>query len=485
MMGDGEAVPDDHAAGMNIVGEIFNRCDPAATALVEGDIAVSYGFLHERVEAAASALSASQFLPRHARVGISIPNGIDHIVWSLAVLQAGGVLVPIPGELAMPERMTLAVTTALHCVISTPGQPWEAGAEAVELGGTAMLHGGFNHSALFNEAALNALNPALIRFSSGTTGRSKGVVLSHETLLARVTACNSGLSIGPGDRVLWLLPMAHHFAVSIILYLLHGATTVLAQSHLGEDLLSELAQSRATVIYASPFHHSLLASSASAGPLPHLRLAVSTAAALSASVAEKWLGVFGLPLTQGLGIIEGGLPLLNLRHAVDKPLSVGQPQAGFEVAIRDADERGIGELMLRGPGFFDAYLDPWQPRDQVLDDGWLATGDLGSVDPDGCVTLAGRLKSVINVAGLKCFPEEVEAVLNQHPGVLESRVHGRPHGEMGMIPAARIILENPAVPLHRSSLLAHCRKHLAAYKVPLEITVVEELPRTASGKLKR
>jgi long-chain acyl-CoA synthetase len=470
---------------MNITDEIFSRCNPAATALVEEGTTVTYGDLRSLMERAAESLERSQLFPRNARVAISIPNGIDHIVWSLAVLKAGGTLVPVPGELAMPERAKLIATTAVHCLISTAGQPWTGPSGASEEIGGATLHGDFDHVPSFDESTLNELNPALIRFSSGTTGRSKGVVLSHETLLARVTACNSGLAIGPSDRVLWILPMAHHFAVSIVLYLLHGATTVLAKSHLGEDLMNELEKTRATVLYAAPFHHGLVASCPNARPLPHLRLAVSTAAALPATVAEKWLARFGMPLTQGLGIIEGGLPLLNLRHAADKPMSVGNPQAGFQIRIRDPDANGIGELMLKGPGFFDAYLDPWQPRDEVLEDGWLATGDLASIDDDGCVSLAGRLKSVINVAGLKCFPEEIEAVLNEQPDVLECRVYGHPHPETGSIPAAEIVLRDPADPPKNIRLITHCRERLAAYKVPLKFTFVEKLQRTASGKIQR
>ena len=470
---------------MNIVDEIFRRCDPAAVALIEGETSITFGMLRDLMEKAASALRGSSLFPSHARVAISIPNGIDHIVWSLAVLRAGGTLVPVPGELAMPEREKLIATTAVHCLIATPGQPWNGSSGAVEEIGNATLHGNFGHTAPFDESLLNALNPALIRFSSGTTGKSKGVVLSHETLLARVTACNNGLRIGPQDRVLWILPMAHHFAVSIVLYLLHGTTTVLAKSHLGDDLMHELEKAQATVLYAAPFHHGLLAACPSAKPLPHLRLAVSTAAALPMTVAEKWLNKFGMPLTQGLGIIEGGLPLLNVRHAADKPHSVGQPQAGFEIQIRNPDENGIGELLLRGPGFFDAYLHPWQPSREVLEDGWLATGDLGSIDDDGCVTLAGRLKSVINVAGLKCFPEEIEAVLNEQPDVLECRVYAHHHPETGSIPAAEVVLRDPENPPKNIRLISHCRERLAAYKVPLKYTFVEKLQRTASGKIQR
>src|SRR5688500_7854509 len=109
---------------MNIVDEIFRRCDPAAIALIEGETSITFHDLRALMDEAAAALEYSSLFPAQARVAISIPNGIDHIVWSLAVLRAGGTLVPVPGELAMPEREKLIATTAVHCLIATPGQPW-------------------------------------------------------------------------------------------------------------------------------------------------------------------------------------------------------------------------------------------------------------------------------------------------------------------------------------------------------------------------
>ena len=195
---------------------------------------------------------------------------------------------------------------------------------------------------------------------------------------------------------------------------------------------------------------------------------------------------FALPLTQGLGIIEAGLPLLNTDAAEAAPGSAGRPQAGFDVRIDRPDANGIGEILLRGPGMFDAYLSPWRTRAEVLTpEGWLHTGDLGTADAQGRVTLAGRLKSVINVAGLKCFPEEIEAVINDHPGVRESRVFARAHPDTGSVPAAEIVPSDPACPPKPAALIAHCRRSLAAYKIPLRFTAVAELPRTASGKLRR
>ncbi len=281
-----------------------------------------------------------------------------------------------------------------------------------------------------------------------------------------------------------------------MLYLLHGATTVVVNSHLAEDILSAGIEHQGTVLYGSPFHHAMLANEPSGRAWSTLRLAVSTAAALSLATAKAFEARYGLPLSQGLGIIEVGLPFLNNNPA--KPTSVGCPMPAFQAELRDSsnghlsgsDDRlcgsgQVGELFVRGPGMLDAYVIPWRRRDEILEDGWFRTGDLGVFDEDGSLQLVGRSHSVINVAGLKCFPEEIEAVLCEHPEVAAARVSGRPHEGVGAIPVAEIVPKDPASPPSVLSLGAHCRGALSRYKVPLEFKIVETLPKTPSGKLKR
>ncbi len=473
---------------MNIVEAIFEKADKGAIALKHGDATLCYGDLLTLVHKVAAVLAVEP----QARVGLSCPNGFDHVILSLAVLKSGGVLVPIPSELALPEQQHLVDKTRLHAVLSTPGQDWQGREGARTRGVCEGIDFALSSEVAdldvtigFEEAILNQVNPGLIRFSSGTTGKSKGVVLSHQTLLARVQACNAGLGIGPGDRVIWMLPMAHHFAVSIVLYLLHGATTVIVDSHLGEDVYNELIAAQGTVLYAAPFHYAMLAGYPGASPVPSLRLAVSTASALAQATADQFQKAFGLPLCQGFGIIEAGLPILNQCQASEKPESIGRPQKAFAVSLREPDAEGSGELLLRGPGLFDAYLDPWQPREVVLNDGWFATGDLARKDVESDLFLCGRLKSVINVAGLKCFPEEIEAVLDQHPDLKESRVYALPHPQMGSVPAAEVVpadSDNPPKPM---SISKFCKAHLAQYKIPMRYQMVDKVERTASGKIKR
>ena len=133
----------------------------------------------------------------------------------------------------------------------------------------------------------------------------------------------------------------------------------------------------------------------------------------------------------------------------------------------------------------DAYLQPWLPGSEILDDGWFKTGDLARRDAEGAIFLAGRSNAVINVGGMKCFPEEVEAVLNSHAGVAESRVFALAHPTFGNVPVAEIVARDSQSPPKIGELVAQCRAKLSAYKLPLKFTFVSELPKTPSGKIQR
>ena len=462
---------------MNIVDEIFQRAAAARPAVVSEGRVLTYGDLLERVTAAADWLVSREGIRWGGapRVGLACANGVDYIVLALAILKAGGCLVPIADELKEAEKHEIIARTGLcGIVMGQPDGPEWLACERVSLE---------------NEAEFSALDPAFIRFSSGTTGRSKGVVLSHRKLRERIVAANAALEIGPSDRVLWMLPMAHHFAVSIVLYLYHGACTVLSSSHLAAEVLATAETTRATVIYGAPFHYSLLATDLGGYAWPDLRLAVATAAALSEEIAQRFHQRFGKPLVQGLGIIEIGLPLLNTAGAHEFPTAVGFPLTGFEVELRC--EQGIpvargnvGEMWIKGPGMFDAYLSPWQTVGEICVAGWFATGDLAAADTAGRITLKGRKKSVLNVGGMKVFPEEVEAILENHPSVGRSRVAGFPHAMLGTVPVAEVILQ-PEATLTSRELIDWCRTSLSIYKVPVRVKFVDELALTASGKVRR
>lgn len=462
---------------MNIVDQIALRASAERTALIAGGTSLCYGELLERAAEVSAWLSRCEGFRSEGvpRVGLRCGNGVNYIIIALGILKAGACLVPLADELTEEEREEIVSRTSLRGIVSETktGHEWTR-RESLPLE---------------KEAAFASLDPAFIRFSSGTTGKSKGVVISHTRLRERVVAANAALEIGPGDKVLWLLPMAHHFAVSIILYLYQGACTVLGESHLAAEILESARETKATVIYGAPFHHALLAADRSDFLWPELRLAVTTAAPLPAQVAQAFKTRFGKSLVQGLGIIEIGLPLLNTGGAGDSPTAVGRPLPAFDVELRDEEGLpvslgSVGELWIKGPGMFDAYLSPWQPSEEVCVDGWFATGDLAETDAAGRIYLKGRKKSVMNVSGMKVFPEEVEAVIERHPSVLRSKVAGMPHPMLGTVVSAQVVLRQ-GCSLEAKELIAWCKVALSVYKVPVKVAFVEKLELTASGKVRR
>jgi long-chain acyl-CoA synthetase len=478
--------------------------DTAAARDGSARLVVTYGELARLVDETAQRLCATGLLSRAdgvPRIGLAAPNGVPHVVLALAVLQAGGCVVPVASELAPPEQRALlaaldprAVLLASDARRSFGGLAERPLVATIDIAGTAVrvlggACGDGGARSTLDEAAIAALDPAFIRFSSGTTGTSKGVILSHRTLLERVAAANRGLGIGADDRVLWSMPMAHHFAASIVLYLAQRATIVLVDAPLATDVLAAARAQRATVFYGSPFHHAVLAAEGSGVGWPSLRLAVSTAAALPVATARAFDARFGVPVAQALGIIELGLVAVNDQPR-EKPESIGPPLPDFVAELRDESGRPVatgevGELFLRGRGVLDGYLWPFRTRDEILDDGWFATGDLTTADAEGSLRLVGRSRSVINVSGMKCFPEEIEAVLQQHPLVAAARVTGRPHVHVGAVPIADVVPRDAEQPPAAGQLAAHCRAALARFKVPVEFRMVDALPRTASGKIKR
>lgn len=464
---------------MNIAQDIFERMHPASPAVIGPDRMLTYADLQAMSARFSAMLKPLCRRVPNARIGVSAADSPEYIGLALGILLAGGCFVPIPSELASCERDRLIRETGLHALVTEkPGHEFSVELQPAE------------SSRVPFEDRLSSLNPAFVRFSSGTTGRVKGVVLSHETLHERVQAANAGLQITERDRVLWTLPMAHHFAASIILYLWHRASIVLPCSCLPEDVFSSGQREEATVLYSSPFHIDSVAS-VPGGGWDSLRLAISTTAPLRTEIAVAFASKFGVHPGQALGIIEVGLPCVNSLSPCTRPQSVGKPQGGFEALIKTEEghcpETGQpGSLSFRGPGMLDAYLTPWQTRSEILsEDGWFATGDIATEDEEGFLTLCGRAGSSINVGGMKFFPEEVEHVLVSHPGVARARVSGRQHAVFGMVPVAHIVASPGTRSLSPRDLTALCRSQLAKYKIPVEFHFVDQLPLTASGKVRR
>jgi long-chain acyl-CoA synthetase len=467
---------------------------PERAALTDARSAssISYGRLAREADRVRAFLQSQGVGPGH-RIGLLVPNEPAYIPAAFGLLASGACLVPLAANLTGPEMAQILSDVEVNGCLSSPegirrahGPPSEP---AVISGG---MCDGFTFQWIDREIEgppeLRALNPAFIRFTSGTTASAKGVVLSHEATLARIEAADRVLGLTAADRILWMLPLAFHFAVTIVAYVRAGARIVMCPDTLPGRLIEAMVRWRTSVLYASPLHFERMGHVPARGPLSSLRLALSTSAPITPAVMDRFESRFAVPVGQAYGIIEAGLPCINVGADGIPSTSVGRAVPGYEVGVF-SDQGGrlaagvAGEIGVRGPGLFSAYYRPWRRREQVTRDGWFLTGDIGHLDGRGALTLQGRKKAVIFVAGLKFFPEEVEACIDQFPGVKESKVFGRPHPRLGQVPCAEIALDSPGIEM--DALRTHCVRLLSPYKVPLEFSVVTAVERTPGGKISR
>lgn len=422
-------------------------------------------------------------------VGLFYPSGREYIVNTYALWRCGASVVPIGVELTAEEKQDICTGIFLTGVITLDSAAdvfvqYQDDAPIPITDGVVFLR--FKPGQCHPEGFVN-LNPAFLRFSSGTTGASKGVILSHETIYDRIHAANLALNLGPEDRVVWLLSMTYHFAVSIVAYLSFGTSIILCQNHFGSTIVKTTARHRGTFIYGSPVHYDLMSHDRSNTMLPEVRLAISTAMYLRNEIAESFQIRFNLYISEAYGIIEIGLPCINHDNPREKRGSVGKVLPNFDIKIEDVGfGEELGTINIKGKGVLDAYYNPWAPRSDIMPDGWFATGDLGYLDEEGYLFIQGRSKEIINTGGMKFFPQEVETVLESHPSIKEACVFSHKDKRMGEIPYARIVRESDSSEqLNEKSLIDYCAIHLAPYKLPEKIEVVEELAHTASGKLIR
>jgi long-chain acyl-CoA synthetase len=402
----------------------------------------------------------------HDRCGLQCAEGLDFLVNALAILSAGLAVAPIGITVPQSETDRIIAAAQLHWIL-------RGGKQLVRYPFAGFVDDDQDRS-------YRATNPAYIRFTSGTTGKRKGVLLGHKTIYDRLEVADAALGISPQDKIWFRLPMADHFVVSILLYLSRGATILLTEDDEAESLARISSEFQPTIIYGSPESYIALIEKLG-GDLSSVRLAISTTTMLSPKTQSGFKDRFGKGLNAALGIIEVGL--LTLNQDQDKPDSVGAPMPGYRVTLTDNNQQSvpsgeIGELQVAGPGLLDAYLAPWQPRHKILGKYGYATGDFAAIDENGCLQLAGRSKNRLHVNGLNFFCEEVERVINTFPGVSESRVF--------IDPTTRALTAELVGKANAfEGLVDFLSRQLDPREIPLTYTMVSELPRTPNGKLLR
>lgn len=435
------------------------------------------------------------------RVALVLSNGPNLVTSLLAIASAGATAVPLHPRLAPPELAALLELAAPSLVITDLAHRDGAAVEearrgivlpgpAIEPGNPLLVSARPRHLAA--PPPREGEPPALVLFTSGTTGRPKGVPLSHANLLANAREVARAHALGPDDVSLCVLPAYHvnGLVVATLAPLLSGGRVIMPRRFEPERFWPLVARHGVTWFSAVPTILSLLL----ARPPPAeaeratLRFARSASAPLPVAVLRAFEDRFGVPVIESLGMSEaaGQITANPLPPAVRKPGSVGIAY-GDEVRVVDEAGRTLppgaeGEVAVRGETVFAGYLDGAAP--EALRDGWLLTGDLGHLDHDGYLFLTGRRKELINRAGEKIAPREVEEVLHRFPDVQTACAVGVPDPLYGEEVVAFVELR-PGRPFDPDAIAAFCRAHLARFKAPKRILRVDDWPRGPSGKLQR
>jgi long-chain acyl-CoA synthetase len=464
------------------------RRHSSRTAIIDAGGALTYEALWREVEALRGQLKNLGVQPGQG-IGVRARNGRAFVIGALAALGCGAVIMPIHHQMKLDELNDMLAQAPLCAILDESiSTPYPGKTVALENPGA----NGLRFTRLENSQpplAPGIADAAFVRFTSGTTGAAKGVALTHRDILERTRAANAGLKLTSEDRILWVLPMAYHFYVSIILYLEIGSTVIVSADFLATSLIDTATKHAATFLYITPMHVRMMNGDTSGRALPpSLKRVMSVSAKLHPQSALDFYAKYKTPVAQGYGIIEVGLPIQNNFEAAEHPEAIGRPVDGFEAKIVDEKIQTLpdgqtGQLALRGPGMFSGYLNPPRSREQIMHDGWFLTGDLGHRDGGGRIVLDGRTSSVIHVAGHKVFPEEVAAVLDHHPAVLRARVCSKPHPQMGEAVHAEVQLR-PNQQVTSEELISLCRKKLSAQKVPATLEIVSEIKTTSSGKVR-
>lgn len=472
------------------------------------DRAVSFRELDSGADRLARWLAGRGIRPGE-RLALYSPNSDAFALIYTAILKAGAVVVPL-NLLHNPRELAFIVADAgVRGLFYHPAFAQQVEAFAAELpelafrvliSEQAAQEGSVTLASILADPDIETEieppepnDPAVILYTSGTTGRAKGAVLTHANLLANASSVFRVLELYPGrDCLLVVLPMFHAFAatVGLLTPLLYGLT-IAPVPRFDPQLVTEVVEATgATIFLGVPSMYNLLSR------LPDdqisrwrsIRFGVAGGAAMPVELLQRFEARFGFPLLEGDGPTEcGPVTCVNPLNGVRKPGSVGLEVPDVRIAI--LDDQGeplpageIGEVCVHGPNVMPGYWNLPEATAEAFFGHWLRTGDLGYKDGDGYIFLVDRKKDMIIVNGMNVYPRMVEEVLYRHPAVREVAVVGEPHESHGEVPVAYLVLaEGRQVDSH--ALREHCKAYLGGFQVPRKFFFVEALPKNATGKV--
>lgn len=445
---------------------------------------ISYGDLLRRAEGFAAALRREGFQPGEV-LSIALPNRMD-----LAVAVFGGFLAGAVVNTLNPRYRRAEIAHAVDLLAPRFAVAEGEAADLLREASPALPIWPSPPSALEAATGQPAVG-ALALLTSGTTGKPKAAVLDEGRLAANIRAVVDAWGWTGDDTLVVALPLFHMHGLGVAMHgaLATGCRFVALESFSPVGLLDAVEQHRATMAFAVPtmIHRIDEHLRATGRAAPRLRLLVSGSAPLPPELAREAERLFGQVPLERYGMSECGMIAGNPLDGPRVPGTVGFPFAGTEVRIVDP-ESGIvlpsgevGEVQVRGPSVLASYWRRDRASDPAFDGEWFRTGDLGSVDREGRITLRGRRSELILVGGFNVYPKEVEEAAMRHPAIRECAVLGRPDPDLGEVP----VLVASGTPGHDAELLAFLRGEVASYKAPRRVAWLDALPRNAMGKVDR
>jgi acyl-CoA synthetase (AMP-forming)/AMP-acid ligase II len=472
--------------------------DARALVVTANRIPITYRHLLELVDELAGKLAHGGLRPGD-RLALRAHSSAEFVVGLLAGSHAGLVVVPLDPALPVAEQDARITAAAARVTLVAAGDTKESPFPCWPISlGDGGMHLDTTTARSPTIAAPDGLRPddAMIMFTGGTTGSPKMVPWTHDNITCSVRGVIATYRLGPQDATVAVMPLFHgHGLIASLLSTLASGGTVLipaAGRFSAHTFWDDVRTAGATWFTAVPtIHQILLERAATDRPREHvhLRFVRSCSAALSAELAQALRTQFAAPVLSAYGMTEATHQVTSTRD--DQAVTTGLVgrSSGADIRIVGDDGRTcppetVGEVWLRGRTVVRGYLANPAATAQTFTDGWLHTGDLGSVSEAGELTLRGRIKELINRAGEKISPERVEAVLSSHPNISEAAVYGVADPLYGETVAA-VVVPSSAGPVRADELGAFCRERLAPFEVPASFQVTDELPHTAKGSVDR